>query len=68
MSNLELIRTNFLAGSRLLKTNTYQSTIEGFMEHKKVNEEEAKLKIIEGVNLCHQAIKIFQQDNASEGN
>ncbi|XP_026464842.1 homocysteine S-methyltransferase 2-like [Ctenocephalides felis] len=66
-TNPEVVIQNHIsylrAGSKLLKTNTYQSTIEGFIEHKKLTKEQAEQKIIEGVNLCHKAIKLYQESD-----
>lgn len=46
----------FLAGSKIIRTNTYQASVPGFMKHMNVSQQDAIKVIKESVSLAKQAI------------
>lgn len=59
---------SFLAGADLIITNTYQASVDLFVKHLNVSEEEAYDLIKKAVQMAHTAVERFMQEfpNASK--
>lgn len=52
----------FTAGADLIITNTYQATVEGFMEHLGVTAEEGYELIVRAVELAKKARTLYMEE------
>lgn len=57
-----LIVANFTAGADLIITNTYQASVDGFVEHLGVTAEEAYELITQAVHLAKKARTLYLEE------
>lgn len=59
---VELIVDIFAAGADFIITNTYQASVEGFVEHLAVTPDEAYKLIVRAVQLAKQARTLYIEE------
>lgn len=62
-SHLDFLRN----GSEIILTNTYQASVEGFMENLKLNQEESVEEFKKIVQLAQKAREIYLEENSNIG-